>query len=192
MISWRYIHNRSPWIWETHSWYISNGTSVEQSKYFRQRNLFPWFKYIIVIGVMFIPAFTTNAMTSDFLSSISPAYGVYNSQLVRLARYCTSVSDFNSKNLQLTSKLQTQGYRYRKLRKTFGKLFRSYSDLVSKFGEISFADRPRLRSRNRSHSTGVVYGRSSILSFNYYQMYSEVFVSSGSKIVKRLKRRRFW
>ena len=53
-----------------------------------------------------------------------PSYGVYISQLVRVAICCTSVSDFNSKNLQLTSKLLTQGYRYHKLRKTFGKFFR--------------------------------------------------------------------
>ena len=33
------------WIWETYSWYILNGTSVKQSKYFRQRNFFPWLKY---------------------------------------------------------------------------------------------------------------------------------------------------
>ena len=44
------------------------------------------------------------------------------------------------KNLQITSKLLTQGYRYHKLRKTFGKFFRSYSDLLSKFGEISFQE----------------------------------------------------
>ena len=43
----------------------------------------------------------------------------------------------HSKNLQITSKLLTQGYRYHKLRKSFGKFFRSYSDLLSKFGEIS-------------------------------------------------------
>ena len=46
-----------------------------------------------------------------------PSYGVYISQLVRFARCCTTVSDFNTKNLQLTSKLLTQGYRYHKLRK---------------------------------------------------------------------------
>ena len=45
-----------------------------------------------------------------------PSYGVYISQLVRLARCCTSVSDFHSKNLQITSKLLTQGYIYHKLR----------------------------------------------------------------------------
>ena len=58
-----------------------------------------------------------------------PSYGVYISQLVRFARCCTSFSDFHSKNRQITSKLLTQGYRYHKLRKTFGKFFRLYSDL---------------------------------------------------------------
>ena len=37
-----------------------------------------------------------------------PSYGIYISQLVRFAR-CTSVLDFHSKNLQITSKLLTQG-----------------------------------------------------------------------------------
>ena len=47
-----------------------------------------------------------------------PSYGIYISQLVRFARCCTSVLDFNSKNLKITSKLLTQGYRYQKVRKT--------------------------------------------------------------------------
>ena len=67
-----------------------------------------------------------------------PSDGVHISQLVRFARCCTSVSDFHSKNLQITSKLSTKGYRYHKLRKSFGKFFRSFSVLLSKFGEISF------------------------------------------------------
>ena len=54
-----------------------------------------------------------------------PSYGMYISQLVRFARCCTIVLDFHSKNLQITSKLLTQGYRYHKLRKTFRKFFRS-------------------------------------------------------------------
>ena len=56
-----------------------------------------------------------------------PSYGIYISQLVRFARCCTSVFDFHSKNKQITCKLLTQGYRYHKLRKTFGKFFRSCS-----------------------------------------------------------------
>ena len=43
-----------------------------------------------------------------------PSYGIYISQLVKFAKCCTSVWDFRSKNLQITSKLLTQGYRYRK------------------------------------------------------------------------------
>ena len=105
-----------------------------------------------------------------------PSYGVYISQLVRFARCCTSVSDFNSKNLQLTSKLLTQGYRYHKLRKTFGKFFRSYSDLLSKFGEISFQE---YVTEGISHP--VFYGD---LVYKLRRVRCEAnFVSSGSKIV---------
>ena len=67
-----------------------------------------------------------------------PSYDIYISQLVRFAWCCNSVLDFNSKNLQIISKVLTQGYRYHKLWKTFGKLFRSYSELLSIFGEKSF------------------------------------------------------
>ena len=66
------------------------------------------------------------------------SYGFNISQLVRFASCCTSILDFHSKNLQITSKLLTQGYRYHKLRNTFGMFFRSYSQLLSKFGDISF------------------------------------------------------
>ena len=69
-----------------------------------------------------------------------PSYGIYISQLFRFARCCTSVLNFHSKNLQSTSKLLTHGYRYHKLRKIFGKFFRSYSELLSKFGDISFQE----------------------------------------------------
>ena len=51
-----------------------------------------------------------------------PSYGINISQWVRFARCCTSVLDFHSKNLQITSNLLTQGYRYHKLRKTLSSL----------------------------------------------------------------------
>ena len=69
-----------------------------------------------------------------------PSCGIYISQLARFARCCTSVLDFHSQNLQITSKLLTKGYRYRKRQKTFGKFFRSYFELLSKFGAISFQE----------------------------------------------------
>ena len=68
------------------------------------------------------------------------SYGIYISQLVRFARCCTNVFDCHSKNLQITSKLFAQGYRYHKLRKSFGKVFRSYPELPPKFGAISFQE----------------------------------------------------
>ena len=69
-----------------------------------------------------------------------PSYGIFISQLVRFARCCTSVFDFHSKNLQITSKLLTQGYRYHKLRKKFGKFLGSFSELLFKVGAISFQE----------------------------------------------------
>ena len=186
---------------------------------------------------MFIPAFTTNAMTSGFLSSISPglgvmsghlvpspivgiacapivetrfleiamslfdfsprlplgtfyillprlpSYGVYISQLVRFAKFCTSVSDFNCKNLQRTSKFLTQSNRYKKLRKAFGKFFRSYSDLLSIFDEISFQE---YVTEGISHP---VFGD---LVYKLRRVRCEAdFCSPGSKIVKRLQRRNY-
>ena len=87
-------------------------------------------------------------------------------------------------NLQLTSKLLTQGYRYHKLRKTFGKFFRSYFDLLSKFGEISFQE---YVTEGISHS--VFYGDQV---YKPWRVRCKAkFVSSGSKIVKCLRRRKY-
>ena len=113
-----------------------------------------------------------------------PSYGIYISQLVRFARCCTSVFDFHSKNLQITSKQLTQGYIYHKLRKTFGRLFRSYSELLSKFGAISFQE---YVSKGITHP--VFYGD---LVYKLRRVKSETnFISSGSKIVNRLRCRQY-
>ena len=113
-----------------------------------------------------------------------PSYGIYISQLVRFARCCTSVFDFHSKNLQITSKLLTQGYRYHKLRRTFGKFFRSYTELLSKFGEISFQEHISKRITHPVSYDDLVY--------KLRRVKGETnFISSGSKIVKRLRRRQY-
>ena len=64
-----------------------------------------------------------------------PSYGVYTniSQLIRFARVCSLVDDFNTRNKSLTAKLLRQGYRYHKLRKAFSKFFRRHYELISKF-----------------------------------------------------------
>ena len=77
-----------------------------------------------------------------------------------------------------------QGYRYHKLRKTFGKFFRSYSELLTKCCAISFQE---YVSKEITHP--VFYGD---LVYKLRRVKSETnFTSSGSKIVKRLRRRQY-
>ena len=63
----------------------------------------------------------------------SPSYGVYFSQLIRFARVCSNVDDFNNRNLFLTAKLLKQGYRYHKIRKAFSKFYYRHSELIVKY-----------------------------------------------------------
>ena len=65
---------------------------------------------------------------------LAPSYGIYISQLVRYARVCSDVSDFNERNRFITEKLLQQGYRYHKLLKTFTKFFHRYKEIIQKFG----------------------------------------------------------
>ena len=63
----------------------------------------------------------------------SPSYGVYISQLIRFARVCSNVKDFNNRNLFSTAKLLKQGYRYHKIRKAFSKFYHRHSELIVKY-----------------------------------------------------------
>ena len=55
-----------------------------------------------------------------------PSYGVYISQLIRFARVCSHVNNFNTRNKCLTAKLLRQGYRYHKF-------YRRHYELISIF-----------------------------------------------------------
>ena len=63
----------------------------------------------------------------------SPSYGVYVSQLIRFARVCSNVEDFNNRSLFLTAKLLKQGYRYHKIGKAFSKFYHRHSELIVKY-----------------------------------------------------------
>ena len=106
------------------------------------------------------------------------SYGIYISQLVPFARYCSSVFDFHTKNLQITSKLLTQGYICHKLRKAFGQFFRSYSELLSKFGATAIQEY-------------ISKGITRPVFYDDLVKEEANFISSGSKIVKRLRRRQY-
>ena len=60
-----------------------------------------------------------------------PSYGVYISQLIRFARVCSHVDDFNTRNKCLTAKLLKQGYLYHKSRKAFSKFCCRHYDSMS-------------------------------------------------------------
>ena len=113
-----------------------------------------------------------------------PSYGYYISQLVRFARCCTRVLDFHSKNLQITSKTADTGLLISQASKNIGKFFRSYSELLSKFGDISFQE---YVWKGISHP--VFYGD---LVYKLRRVKNTPnFISSCSKIVKRLRRRQY-
>jgi len=62
-------------------------------------------------------------------------YKTYISQLVRFARVCNKVGDFNfnESNSIISRKLLKQGFLYHKLRKTFAKFYNRHFDLVQQF-----------------------------------------------------------
>ena len=77
---------------------------------------------------LFPPKFMINTMTLILIIIVNipfldgdvprrPSYGVYISQLIRFARVCSHVEDFDARNECLTAKILKQGYRYHKLRK---------------------------------------------------------------------------
>ena len=73
----------------------------------------PYFEQIV--GQIYPTELQLNKANSSDTEARSPSYGVYISQLIRFARVCSNVDDFNNRNLFLTAKLFKQGYRYHKI-----------------------------------------------------------------------------
>ena len=61
----------------------------------------------------------------------SPSYGVYISQLIRFARVCSNIDDFNNRTLFMTAKLLKQDII--KFEKAFSKLYHRHSELMVKY-----------------------------------------------------------
>ena len=85
------------------------------------------------------------------------SYGVYISQLLRFARVCNHIADFNARNKCLTAKLLQQDYRYYELRKTFSKFYRRHYELISIFNvglkKVQVGkDQEKAQSEKDSHS----------------------------------------
>jgi len=60
----------------------------------------------------------------------NPSYGTYLSQLIRFARVCNKVEDFNDRHSIISRKPLKQGFLYHRLRNTFAKFYNRHFDLV--------------------------------------------------------------
>ena len=116
--------------------------------------MFSWYKYLIV-GLVFsrlgfwsgnlfliapfpdlcllVPFHIVNFPFLDGDVPCRASNGVYISQLIRFARVCNHVTDFNARNKCSTAKLLQQVYRYHILRKTFSTFYRRHYELISKY-----------------------------------------------------------
>ena len=109
------------------------------------------------------------------------SYGVYVSQLIRFARACSSLDDFNVRNLTITEKLLKQGYRFNKLRKSFTKFYFRNLPLVSKYN----CNLKTLLNKGISHPEfygDLIYKLRKIIGHTHF---SSIF----TKIVKRFVKR---
>jgi hypothetical protein len=61
---------------------------------------------------------------------LSPAYGVYISQLIRYARACSTYDQFLSRGRLLTDKLMLQGFLRSRLMSAFRRFYNRYYDLI--------------------------------------------------------------
>ena len=113
-----------------------------------------------------------------------PSYAIYISQFVRFARRCTSVLDFHSKNLQITSKRPshrvTDIINFEKhLESSWGHTLTFFPNLAQ-YGSKNMFPKENLAN---------VY---SYLVYKLKRIKGAVnFVSSNSNIVKRIRRRKY-
>ena len=64
------------------------------------------------------------------LFNVTPAYGVFISQLIRYAQACTSYECFILRARRLSSKLLKQGYLVERLKSSFRKFYGRYGDPI--------------------------------------------------------------
>ena len=157
--------------------YISGRTAAEQSKLMWQRNSFLRLKYISgwrlysyqllrQMGYLWI-SLVFPGWVLMFLDSHPTKFTFHSWFVFFLVLHLRFRIPFS--NLQFTSKLLSRGYRYHKLRKTFGKIVISYSQLSSKFGALPFQEYVTKGLPSRSFTvilcTNLERARAQIISF---------------------------
>ena len=64
-----------------------------------------------------------------------PALGTFLSQLIRYARICTKFDDFCKRSMNLSKRLQNQGYKFIELRKLIVRFYHERSELLNKYNK---------------------------------------------------------
>ena len=80
--------------------------------------------------------FDFHIVNFPFLSGnkpLGPSYGVYISQLIRYARYCSHYDDFRYRHKCLVDRLLSQDHTALRLDKSFKKFYGRYQDLIEKY-----------------------------------------------------------
>ena len=81
-------------------------------------------------------AFGFHIVNFPFMSSnipSAPVYGVYASQLIRYASYCSNHSDFLSCHRALVARRLSHGYKVNRLSNTFKKFYGRHTDRVGQY-----------------------------------------------------------
>ena len=79
----------------------------------------------------------------------NPAYGVYTSRLVSIARACDHYKDFEQRHNSLCTKLLQQGFKYEKLKKQLHKTLSRHRELFVKYDETIYVPLPITASDQR-------------------------------------------
>ena len=64
-----------------------------------------------------------------------PALGTFLSQLISYARICTKFDDFCKQSMNLSKRLQNQGYKFIELRKLIVRFYHERSELLNKYNK---------------------------------------------------------
>ena len=98
-------------------------------------------------------SFNFNIVNYPYVNSsnipTSPAYGVYSSRLLAIARACDSIQDFKIRHESLCFKLFQQGFTYRKLCQQMKKTLKKHDNLFAKYEEKVEVPFPMLANSNR-------------------------------------------
>ena len=98
-------------------------------------------------------SFNFNIVNYPFVNSSNipsgPAYGVYSSRLIAIARACDSFEDFKIRHDSLCFKLYQQGFTYQKLCRQFKKAQNKHTELFAKYGQRIEVPLPIMASTNR-------------------------------------------